>query len=319
MDKINKYLLAINWYDQSLDMVHYFSKIIEPKNDIKVVLLHIDIQLPEVLFDQDRFLKTDFDDLPIDRWSEHEKKFTKAALETARNILIDTGFLREAISIKLLPLQHGVARDILAESYKGYSALIIGRSETHTRNDTSMGSVTTKLITNVTHIPLAVVGGVPNTRMILVGFDQSKGAEKSLDFIRAAFRKSDSKVTLCHIIRTLKLHQIRDSLSEYQNLVFTPDHELKWKKVNKMQIEPVIEEAKRKLISTGWPHYHVSKKIIVNQPSISQCLMDHAKNEGYGTIVLGRRGISLVREFFLGRVGHKVLAKANKMAVWIIS
>ena len=39
---------------------------------------------------------------------------------------------------------------------------------------------------------------------------------------------------------------------------------------------------------------------------------------GYGTIVVGRRGLSKVYEFFMGRVSDKVLHLAKDMAVWIV-
>jgi nucleotide-binding universal stress UspA family protein len=46
--------------------------------------------------------------------------------------------------------------------------------------------------------------------------------------------------------------------------------------------------------------------------------LEEARNNGYGTIVMGRRGISGVQEFFMGSVSSKVLQNATGMAVWIV-
>jgi nucleotide-binding universal stress UspA family protein len=43
-----------------------------------------------------------------------------------------------------------------------------------------------------------------------------------------------------------------------------------------------------------------------------------AREGNYGTVIMGRRGISAVREFIMGRVTTKVLNGAEGLAVWIV-
>ena len=43
-----------------------------------------------------------------------------------------------------------------------------------------------------------------------------------------------------------------------------------------------------------------------------------AQEGNYGTIVMGRRGLSKVHEFLMGRVTNKVLNRAEGFAVWIV-
>ena len=47
-------------------------------------------------------------------------------------------------------------------------------------------------------------------------------------------------------------------------------------------------------------------------------ILNTARKGGYGTIVMGRRGISAVREFLMGRVTTKVLNWAEGLAVWVV-
>ena len=43
-----------------------------------------------------------------------------------------------------------------------------------------------------------------------------------------------------------------------------------------------------------------------------------AQEGNYGTIVMGRRGLSRVYEFLMGRVANNVLSRAEGFAVWIV-
>ena len=229
----NKYLLAVDCYDQSLNLVRYFSNII-PANQSRVVLFHVDIEVPEVLLDKESNLGSESSEIPLTSWIEKEKSLKQKVLEEMRNILLSAGFSLDHVSIKSLPRNKGVARDILEESHNGYRAMLIGRSETGDFNEVSLGSVASKLIDKTNHIPIAVVGGAPDTQKILIGFDQSKGASKCVDFVGSVFRDSGCMVTLCHIIRSLKLNKIRKKRLEYDCNIFLPEHELKWQKINKV-------------------------------------------------------------------------------------
>jgi len=317
-EKSDKFLLALDCYDQSLNVVRYFSKIIPPHR-YKVVLYHVDIEVPEVLLDMEKNWGTNSDEIPLTSWLEKEKSLKQNLFKEAKDILLNNGFSRESISIKVQPRNKGVARDILEESRNGYKAMLIGRSETGDYNETSIGSVASKLIDQANHLPLAVVGGNPDTSKILIGFDQSKGASKSVDFAGSVFQDSDCMVTLCHIIRSLKLDKIRKKQSQYDYKIFLPEHELKWQKINQEQIRPALDEAEQRLFSLGWQTNRVSNKIVLDVNRRSYCLMQESRNGGYGTIILGRQGTSIVKEFFLGSVAKKVLQMADKRAVWIIS
>jgi nucleotide-binding universal stress UspA family protein len=47
-------------------------------------------------------------------------------------------------------------------------------------------------------------------------------------------------------------------------------------------------------------------------------ILQEADEGRYGTIVMGRRGLSKVRQFLLGRVTNKVLQRAEKFTVWLV-
>ena len=60
-------------------------------------------------------------------------------------------------------------------------------------------------------------------------------------------------------------------------------------------------------------------KLVTGARSRASGIIEEAEEGGYGTIVVGRRGMSGVEEFFMGSVSNKVLHLAKEMAVWIVS
>ncbi len=51
---------------------------------------------------------------------------------------------------------------------------------------------------------------------------------------------------------------------------------------------------------------------------IGKAILSEAEKGGYGTIVMGRRGISKTQEFFMGSVSNKILQQAGDKSVWIV-
>ncbi|MFZ5571567.1 MAG: universal stress protein [Thermodesulfobacteriota bacterium] len=313
-----KYLLAVDRFDQSLSVVRYFSKIVPPDR-AEAVLFRVNPPVPECLFDLEKDPHPGIDLLPIDGWSSHEKEAAEAFFDAARIMLLQKGFAPSAITVLHQPRQRGIARDIADESRKGYAALLIGRSETHDMNDISLGSVTTKLVHLCDHLPLAVIGANPPTDRFLIGMDRSEGARRAVEFVAGILHNPGIDVTLCHVIRSLKLKQLRNRPAGKQAAVFSPEHELKWQKINQEGIRPVLHLAERQFVDAGWAPHKVHSKVILEVEKRSQCLVNEMLTEGHGSIVLGRRGASVVKEFFMGRVGQKVLNLAANRAVWIVN
>ena len=62
----------------------------------------------------------------------------------------------------------------------------------------------------------------------------------------------------------------------------------------------------------------IATRANLDSDSRAMDILREAQEGGYGTIVMGRRGLSKVREFLLGRVTNKVLQGAENFAVWIV-
>jgi len=53
-------------------------------------------------------------------------------------------------------------------------------------------------------------------------------------------------------------------------------------------------------------------------PSIAQSILDVQREEGYDTVVVGRRGVSREEEFLFGSVSSRIVHHARDCTVWVV-
>ncbi len=317
MDTVQKkILLAIDGSGQSLDAVRYVSKVIAPHN-MKVVLFHVSRKIDEAFWEigiNPAFSKKM---VSIAAWELEQEKTVKEFMDQSHRILLVAGFTQEAVEVNIHQGQTGVAREIIKESMNGYSAVVAGRKGLSKLKDLVLGSIAQKLVEKVSHVPIWVVGG-NQARKILLALDASEGAMKGVDYVGAMLGGSDYDVALLHVIR-----DVNPLIWMHEGENFIPsklpgDADAKWSEGLRMEMEPVFDDAKNRLISAGFDPDRVSTKLITGAGSRAGAIVEEAKEGGYGTIVVGRRGLSKVQDFFMGRVSNKVLHLAKNMAVWVV-
>jgi nucleotide-binding universal stress UspA family protein len=80
-----------------------------------------------------------------------------------------------------------------------------------------------------------------------------------------------------------------------------------------------MHEAVDTLERAGYNRDRISTTIRSGAASRAKAIIEEARNSGCGSILIGRRGLSRVEEFFMGRVSRKVLQLAKWNAVWVVS
>jgi nucleotide-binding universal stress UspA family protein len=119
-----------------------------------------------------------------------------------------------------------------------------------------------------------------------------------VDYVGAMLRGSHFEVGLIHVVRGGK----EEYLMEAQD-----------------RMVAVFAEAKNRLMKFGFESNQISDKMITGVASRAAAIVEEAKRGGYGSIVVGRRGLSNVPEFFIGRVSNKVIRLAKNHAVWVVN
>ena len=82
---------------------------------------------------------------------------------------------------------------------------------------------------------------------------------------------------------------------------------------------PVFEEATSRLEKAGFGGKQITTRTATGVLSRAGAIIEKALKGGYGTVVVGRRGLSEVEEFSMGRVSNKVIHMAKELAVWVVS
>ncbi len=309
-EKRRRILLAIDGSDQAFDAIRYVAALLPPTRT-DVVLFHVDAAVPEALLDQGKDPAFRAHDLPLSRWALEARKHVEGSMEEGRQSLIHAGFPPEAVSIKVQSRERGIARDILKEAEQGYDALVVGRCGVSNVEDVVVGSVAHKLVSRIYSIPIAVVGGNPEPTKVLVGFDGSEGSMRAVDCVCSMMPNDEREVTLCLVVRSLGAHLGGGA-------IFRPEHDKAWVEASRKEMESAFEEAENRLINAGLHPSHIFLRTLEDQTSRAAGIKAAMTDAGCGTIVVGRRGLSRVEEFAMGRVSRKVLQLAGDRGVWIV-
>ena len=152
---------------------------------------------------------------------------------------------------------------------------------------------------------------------ILIAFDDSENAMRAVKFVADAFTP-ESRVTLFHVLQdSAALCEMNSpELTSYFQSQQTAFCALEDQK--KMLVENAMQEAKAFLGKAGFDASKIALKIETKKKGVARDIVTEAQN-GYGIIVLGRRGVSGIREFIMGSVSQKILHTAKDMSVLMVN
>jgi len=85
------------------------------------------------------------------------------------------------------------------------------------------------------------------------------------------------------------------------------------------ELRAKLDGAKNRMVAAGVSPERIQTELLTGVASRSGAIYEAAKRGGFGTIVVGRRGLSRIQEFYMGRVGNKVMQMAREMAIWVVS
>jgi nucleotide-binding universal stress UspA family protein len=291
-----KILLALDGSDQAFEAARYVSQLFTP-NRIDVVLFHVTTKIPESFWDIEEDPELMLKEAALSASEHQQEKEIQELMERARQLFLDRGVPEDAVIAKIQERQVGIARDIIYESERDYNAVVLGRWGMSLLKDFLWGSIADKLLGRLTHVPLCVVGGTPEIGRILMALDTSEGAMRAVDYV-GTMVSADLEVTLFHAVRAL-------------------DEEIFHKAEESMK--SVFEKATGRLEKVGFGRNQITNRTATGVLSRAGAIIEEALKWGYGTIVVGRRGLSHVEEFSMGRVSNKIIHMAKELAVWVVS
>ncbi|PQP34073.1 hypothetical protein C6A37_09660, partial [Desulfobacteraceae bacterium SEEP-SAG9] len=90
-----------------------------------------------------------------------------------------------------------------------------------------------------------------------------------------------------------------------------------WEMQQKKVINEFMDQAKQRLIHSGFPHGEITVKVQNRKQGIARDIIREAE-EGYGAVVIGRKGMGTYKEIVVGSVTHKIVEKASFLPVLMI-
>jgi nucleotide-binding universal stress UspA family protein len=318
MSEHRRLLLAVDGSEQSFEAVRYASRVLPP-GKIEVVLLHVQSKIPESFWDIEKDPSFRHRLAPVAAWAMQQEKAMKEFMEKSRQLFVDQGVPGEAVDVRIQEREVGIARDIAREAQGDYDALVVGRWGMSKIKDFVWGSIANKLVGHLVQSPLWVVGGSPQPGRYLVAMDGSDEAMRAVDYVGTMLAGSDCTVTLFHVLRGLEFLPLGFEGVFVPSPEVLSGEELKGEFQRAEEaIKTVCNQAIDILEQAGLKRDQLSTKIVTGAASRAKAIVEEAKKEGYGTIVVGRRGLSRVEEFFMGRVSSKIVQLAKEMAVWVV-
>lgn len=161
-----------------------------------------------------------------------------------------------------------------------------------------------------------------NTDKLLIAFDGSENALRSVAYVAAMIGpRPDCQVAVVAIERP-------------------PDRDLypddaTWKEhcaVKATALRQSLDKARDVLLASGMPAKAVTTRFVEScrsplresrecsiNTSIALEVLHLAAEGGFGTVVVGRRGVSRQEEFLFGSVSSKIIHAAKDLAVWVVA
>lgn len=312
-----KLLVLVDGSERILQTVTYGKDFMPVDAHTRIVLFHVFSGIPEEFreLEKDPTCVGAVDQLRT-RQTEKKRKIG-AYLAQAKKSLIESGFPEASIEIKMHPLETGVARDIIEEAKQGYTAVVMRRRGMGVLGNVILGSVAVKLLQSLTFIPIIMVGETSAAKKILLAVDTSPSAVKAVEFVASMLGGHGYEVCIFHAVPGLGAvdFDVCEANKQAAPEVEPPDTCIEG---YKRKVAKLLQDIKDRLVASGFESEKITKKIVSGVESRPRAIIREAEEGGYSSIVVGRRGLSRVEAFFMGRVGHEVVYGGKRFTVWVV-
>ena len=306
-----KILIAIDHSPQSMEAVHYAARMAAVITPSRFVLLHVQPALSQYLTEEAR--RKESARRTLEKLMAKNEAKSREVLDAAARRMVRQGVEESRVEILTMPMNIGVADDILAlGTAKHYDAILVARRGASHLQKWLTGSVTANLVEHSELIPIWVVDGTVSSDRILLAADGSQSALRALDHM--AFMLSGHSTHAIHVLH------IRPRFQDYCEIEMeaatTQDAETVLLNDDRHCMENFYQQALALLEKNGLEKDRLKVDTLDGKLSVARSIQNYASDRTYGTVVMGRRGRS--KSMFTGSVSRSLLQKADGMALWMV-
>ncbi len=157
-------------------------------------------------------------------------------------------------------------------------------------------------------------------KKMLIAIDDSKNAMKAVEYAGQQFSGiGDLQITLLHVLPNLPAifwdegHILSEQEKADRKKVVD-----KWLADRKAKMEPIFRMAIEALIETGIKAQQIQMKSISDSTDVAQSVLEEARDGGYQTIIVGRRGAAGGKHTLIGSVTSRIINQGSEMAVTVV-
>jgi nucleotide-binding universal stress UspA family protein len=161
---------------------------------------------------------------------------------------------------------------------------------------------------------------------ILVAIDDSASSERAIKQVAGAMRDpSASRITLLHVIRPVppKIleHGGGEDPQQEQRLEAERDaDQAAWRQQAEQDAQPVFANALSVLKAANVPDKAIETQIYAPVPGedIAAAIVNVARDNACGTVVVGRSSYSWLREVIYTHVADQLMQQEPKLRLWVV-
>ena len=154
-------------------------------------------------------------------------------------------------------------------------------------------------------------------RKILVAVDESKNSMNAVKYVAKGMEKTGT-VTLFSVLPDATAACGLDSPSLTPIFRKSKQAFCAIEDTKKDSVKAFMEKAKQALIQAGFPSKNIAVKIRKKKVGIARDILKEVEQGKYTTLVIGRRGLSGIKQFLLGSVSNKIIQLAKKVSVIVV-
>jgi nucleotide-binding universal stress UspA family protein len=305
-----KILIAVDNSPAARKAMQYVGALSGTVAKLHVTILHIQPALSQYLTEEAKQDPTARQEM--ERLKRQNAEDSGQLLEDCRLRMARWGPAPERIRVVSLPRQQDLAKDILdyAQAQR-QDAIVAGRRGLSRLQSALMGSTTANLMDHSSLLPLWVVDGEVASERILVAVDGSESSLRAVDHLSFIFHGSPRiRFDLFHVIPKLSDICVIDPQGSRTKL------DKLGERGARHCVDNFYSRALERFEAAGISRDQVQITIAPRMRTPGPGIIQQARKGGYGTVVIGRRGLSPA--FFTGSVSRYVINHASNMALWVV-
>ena len=304
-------VIPVDGSQNAMKALDYVDLMFGSRHSLKVSLVYILQRLPQIIVEESR--KDKDARKQLETIEKRNIDMAEKLLKTSKERLVGVGFTPETVEAVFRKIEVGVARDICGWSERKRADAIIVSFRGKSRIEAFfMGEVAAKILEYSRVCPVWMVKGTVRNKNILLAVDHSEHSMRAVDHAGFMLAGTDRRIVIFHAKRDLKRLIAKEVVDEF------PEFQKFWQRKAGEVIAPYMQKAREMLLSAGLDESQITIKVTEGSRHIAADIVKAAREFDAGTVIMGLKGSSDVKEFRIGTVTRKVLNQAEDMTIGII-